>query len=384
MINLRQIENLSISEIEELILGKEEGKFLEFKSDIKLETIEEKKEFLADLSSFVNANGGDLLIGVSAKTGIAERINGISIENFDSFKLRIENLVRDSIEPRIPPIIFQRKEITSGNSLIVITIKESYNKPHAVILNKSLRVYSRNSSGKYPLDITEVKDLVLGSSNAFDKINSFRQSRLFSIINHEIPHRFENEENAKFAIHIIPQQAFYQKMSADFNEIRKWTNLLLPLNSDYCQQRLNFDGIFTYVANTSTSSVTKYFQLFRNGIVESINGCITTNYPHIEKGIWASSISKGTLSLVRQAIQIYQNLEVTPPFYVFISLLGVTDHVLILDPQLFAWEDSKKFDRDQLICPEVVITDYDVDLEKEFQPVFDMIWNAVGFDRAYE
>lgn len=381
---LPKLENLSEKEIEEIIIGKEEGRFLEFKSDIKIDTTEEKREFLADISSFSNANGGDLILGVIEKDGIAKSINGISIENTDKFKQRIENLVRDSIAPNIPPIKFQIIRLSSGKYLVVISIIESFNKPHSITLNKSLRVYSRNSSGKCPLDIFDIKDIILGSADVIKKINDFRNSRVFSIVNQDLPVKFENEQSAKYIIHIIPQQAFFQKLNADFNEVRTWTNMIMPLNADHCQQRLNFDGIYAYSSGTNFSVVTKYFQFFRNGIIESVNGDFTSRSYNIEKGIWGSLISEGAIRLVTQAITIYKELEISPPIYVLISLIGVKDHCMILDQSKFHWTGNKSFEQRELKCPEVVIYDYDIDLKNELKFIFDMIWNAVGFDRAYE
>jgi len=381
---LPKLENLSEKEIEEIIIGKEEGKFLEFKSDIKIDTTEEKKEFLADVSSFNNANGGDLILGVIEKDSIAESINGISIENTDKFKQRIENLVRDSIAPNIPPIKFQVVRLSSGKYIVVISLIESFNKPHSITLNKSLRVYSRNSSGKYPLDIFDIKDIILGSADVIKKMNDFRNSRVFSIVNQDLPIKFENEESAKYIIHIIPQQAFFQKLNANFNEIRTWTNMIMPLNAGYCQQRLNFDGIYAYTSGSNFSVVKKYFQFFRNGIIESVNGDFTSKYNNIEKGVWGSLISEGAIRLVTQAITIYKELEVSPPIYVLISLMGVKDHCMILDPSRFHWAGNRFFEQQELKCPEVVIYDYDIDLKNEFKFIFDMIWNAVGFDRAYD
>jgi len=123
---------------------------------------------------------------------------------------------------------------------------------------------------------------------------------------------------------------------------------------------------------------------FRNGIIESVNGDFTSKYNNIEKGVWGSLISEGAIRLVTQAITIYKELEVSPPIYVLISLMGVKDHCMILDPSRFHWAGNRFFEQQELKCPEVVIYDYDIDLKNEFKFIFDMIWNAVGFDRAYD
>lgn len=381
---LPKIEGLSEPEIQEIILGKEEGRHIEFKSDVKFDTNDDKKEFLYDLSSFTNASGGDLMLGVIEKNGIAESINGIAIENPDKFKQRIENLVRDCVEPTIPALKFQIVKLSSDRYVVVISIKESFNKPHAVNISKNLRVYSRNSTGKYPLDVYDLRNLILGSEKVYENIRKFREQRIFAIMNQDLPVKFENEDSAKFIIHIIPHQSFFQNLNTDFNEVRKWTDLIQPLTSSYFQQRLNFDGVFSYVTGMNFNVITKYFQLYRNGIIESVNAEFTSKHFNVERGIWGSLIGDGTIALVNQAIEIYKRLEVSTPIYVLVTLLGLKDHCMILDPSKFGWAGNRLFDRDKMICPEVVINDYNADLKSEFQFIFDMIWNSAGFDRAYE
>ena len=105
---------------------------------------------------------------------------------------------------------------------------------------------------------------------------------------------------------------------------------------------------------------------------------------NVEKGVWGSLISEGAIRLVTQAITIYKELGIAPPIYILISLMDIKDHCLILDPSRFPWAGNRYFEQNELICPEVVINDFNADLKNEFKFIFDMIWNAVGFDRSYD
>jgi hypothetical protein len=80
-----------------------EGRRIEFKRDLGKKD-EDKREFLADVSSFANAAGGDLLIGVEADTDIASELVGLPNKQADGEILRLENLIRDGIDPRIPGV----------------------------------------------------------------------------------------------------------------------------------------------------------------------------------------------------------------------------------------------------------------------------------------
>jgi predicted HTH transcriptional regulator len=45
----------------------QEGRTIEYKEDLNFQDNSEKKEFLADVSSFANAGGGDIVFGVREK-----------------------------------------------------------------------------------------------------------------------------------------------------------------------------------------------------------------------------------------------------------------------------------------------------------------------------
>jgi predicted HTH transcriptional regulator len=62
--------------------------------------------FLAAVSAFANTGGGHLLIGIEATDGVASAIPGIVIPDVDAELLRLSNMLKDSIEPRLPSCRF--------------------------------------------------------------------------------------------------------------------------------------------------------------------------------------------------------------------------------------------------------------------------------------
>ena len=81
--------------------GIPEGKTIEYKLSIPGRKDQDKKEFLADISSFANTMGGDMIYGIQEENGIPKQILGINVADVDSEILRLESLIRDGIEPRI-------------------------------------------------------------------------------------------------------------------------------------------------------------------------------------------------------------------------------------------------------------------------------------------
>ena len=142
-----------------------EDKRIEFKATLPNDSDKQKKEFLADVSSFENASGGDLVFGMKAQNGVASQLIGLQLSSLDAEILRLENILRDGLDPRIPNIRLQEISLTSGVALL-IRVTRSWIPPHRVKLGGTSRFYSRNSAGKYELDVSEMRPLFALSASA--------------------------------------------------------------------------------------------------------------------------------------------------------------------------------------------------------------------------
>ena len=68
---LKQLQNNAVAE----------NKTLEYKQKLPTNDDAGKKEFLADVSSFANASGGDLIFGVTEETGVLKSIDWVEVKN---------------------------------------------------------------------------------------------------------------------------------------------------------------------------------------------------------------------------------------------------------------------------------------------------------------
>lgn len=135
-----------------------EDKRIEFKLTLPGNSDKEKKEFLADISSFANASGGDLIFGMKAQAGLPSNLVGLQLASLDAEILRLENILRDGLDPRIPNVGIQGVTLKSASAL-VIRVPRSWIPPHRVKYGGTSRFYSRNSAGKYELDVSEMRPL---------------------------------------------------------------------------------------------------------------------------------------------------------------------------------------------------------------------------------
>ena len=101
----KKLADVDLTDIKTLCENKAlESRFLDFKADAIGTGEKDKREFLANVSAFANASGGDLMLGVKTKDGTADEICGIRLDDPDQEKLRLGNIVRDGLEPRVSGI----------------------------------------------------------------------------------------------------------------------------------------------------------------------------------------------------------------------------------------------------------------------------------------
>jgi len=114
----KALNQVTKEDIESLVSAKvSESRTLDYKQQLPESDTDKKREFLYDVSSFANAAGGDMVFGViderdaSGKaTGLPANVEGLHIPNISDGITRLENLIRDGIDPRIQGIEWKTVE----------------------------------------------------------------------------------------------------------------------------------------------------------------------------------------------------------------------------------------------------------------------------------
>ena len=92
------LDQLAIADLQALCENRVlEGRLLDFKTAAIRVLDGDKREFLADVSAFANASGGDLVLGIRTKDGAADEVCGINLVDPDKEKQRLVNIVRDGL-----------------------------------------------------------------------------------------------------------------------------------------------------------------------------------------------------------------------------------------------------------------------------------------------
>lgn len=380
----KNIEDIVESDLEYLIDNEIiEAKKLEYKRDLPGNSDSEKKEFLADISSFANASGGDIIYGIEEDRSTGKPVGpleGLAISNVDETKQRLDNIILNGLEPQLPSYSYTIKPIHLSNSnyVIIIRILRSWLNPHRISFKNSSKFYSRNSSGKYLMDVQELRAAFILSESITEKIKNFVEKRLSKIISNESHVQFNNQEI--LILHLIPLEAFRLGKVYKINSLTQKSYALMPMHSSGWNSRYNIDGYLTFdVIKSRTPFEKTYVQLYRNGIIEAAEDYLFQLYKEEGKiSIFPiSDIESELMQKIPHYLENLKEIEADPPVYISINIFGVKGFG---HPSHF--ENTYPIDRDHLNPPSVLIENYNEDLGKIFKPTFDSLWNACGISKS--
>jgi hypothetical protein len=255
----------------------------------------------------------------------------------------------------------------------VFRLPRSWALPHRVILGGHDKFYGRNMAGKYPLDVPELRALILLSDNLAERVRSFRASRLGAVESDETPVGLI--QGPKTVLHLVPVNAFTPGVSYDVWQLK--SGELPPINSGGWTHRLNFDGLVTF-SDLSDGLAFSYSQVFRDGCIEAVDASVIRAYEGkklIPGNYWESHLITATEAYLR----IHKQLGVQPPIVLALSALGVRGYRMQLP---WGLREALAIDRDNLVMPEIILDTLDIDASQTLRPLFDALWNASGISQS--
>lgn len=387
----KPIREIAVADLDALVVEKRpESRSLDYKRDLGLSTDEHKRELARDVSSFANAGGGDLVFGIEEEKdsagknlGIPKAVLGVECLNFDATKQRIEAIIRDNIEPRVQGIAIHKVDGFARGPSIVVRVPRSWIGPHMVTSTQST-FWSRNSAGRYPLDVHETRAAFLAGAELGARARRFRDERLGKIIAGDTPILLRDDRrDAKVVVHIVPLSS--DAVSLDLHKLDGDPNLFRPPSrSGGWNGRFNLDGVVCYAGGEGAQRT--YAQAFRDGSFEGV----TCGYQYPGKA--AGSVELFGLPLeteVVQAVEVFFKALLAHnfggPVCVMVAVLGVRGARIQVGEgwMLPPWERDITIDRDVLVLPEVVAEHLPADPRRLLRPTFDALWQSSGYKRSH-
>ena len=371
----RAIEDIAVADLEQLVTGQvREGRTLEYKREVSSTAESKEVPLLAAVSSFANTSGGDLLIGVEAVDGVATALRGVQVDSLDRETLRLEQVVRDGIEPRISGVKYRAIHLSENMYVWLIRVPTSWSAPHRVRRNS--KFYARHSAGRYELDVSELRLAFSMTETIAGRIREFRIDRIAKINGGLTPVPLVGE--GSMVVHVVPLQSFMTRTSIDIAVYGTGTTPLRPMGAMGWNHRINLDGFVTFDSYGGKSSFS-YTQMFRTGVAEA---AFSLSSDGGKKALPSVAFEQYILEMVKEYLSFAEAFEIEPPFLVFLSLVGVRGCILELHGRFFRVGGNVPLAEDVLTLPEVVIEESDEPLHLALKPAFDMVWNAFGLVRS--
>lgn len=381
-VNLDEIEESHLNELVELAVP--EIRYVDYKRTLPQRS--DAAEFLADVCSFANAGGGDLVYGVEENGGTPTAVRGVQTADPDSDLLSMEQRILSGISPRIPGLRGRYVRLANGNHVFVLRVPRSFARPHAVYRSDTPRFVTRNSAGKYTMDVAEIRASVLASETVSERMRSFRTGRLADIAAGENPANMSGQ--AVIALHVLPLAAFDSPAPAvDLGAATDSSQRFLPIGSGG-NFRHNFDGLLVHGTSGIYAEIDgrrpeSYALLFRSGAIEAADSI--TLWPAPDGPVIPSFVfERDLLDSVEHYLALLVHLGVEGPVYVSLALLGVAGYRMAAG-RVYG-SGIGPIDRDALVLPEVEAESARLDrpsIESLMRPAFDQVWNACGYAGSF-
>ncbi len=243
-----------------------EGRELDYKEQLPGNTLDDKREYLYDLTSLANTLGGFI--------------------NADKEIQRLESFQLAGVERRVPSVRIKPIEGFPKGPILLVQVLRSWAAPHIVTLGGIHRFYARGERGKYLMDWHQIRSSFAVSESLPEKVRAFRHERLARIADGEsLP--TEMAGSARAVLHVFPISAVDPSASVDILRIRSLPGSLPPpgwKSASGWNGSPNLDGFAQMIDHVS------YVQLFRDAAIEAVDSYLlnwgnghTIPFPTLEK-----------------------------------------------------------------------------------------------------
>lgn len=331
-----------------------ESQFLDYKRTFefmetsdKLKKTKGKNEFRNDVCAFANADGGDLIFGITEKKGMASKIMPIPIENVDRFELELRNILLP-IQPVMPNVEFSFISVDDGY-VVVVHIEKGIFKPYMTVEDQTIfRFWIRRGNRKEVMSYSEISNNFLHVASLATEIKRFRTERISELL--------EDNVGMFGVIHVIPATFTNPADFIPMYDLGKTGGIRLPeqlYNYTMGNMVPNVDGI--WFPSEDGLRDFELLRLFNNGAVELKYNLYTHSYRN-EEFLISLEFLNAIEDIVEGTAEIYRSLSKHVTMYICTSIIGCKGY-RNYDNRSLSFPNISKIDRNRILCNPIEIKD---------------------------
>lgn len=357
-----------------------ETQTLEFKAILPLNDEDARQEFRKDVCALANADGGDLVFGISEKVGRANAILAINGVNADATNRRLQQILESKVEPRIHGIQFHACPIATGGFVLVLRIPSSYEGPHRFGPIAEHRFPIRNDTSTTDMTYDQLRNTFGRESTLLEKAAQFRARRVSRIASGQTPRKLA--AGVIMAVHIVPMCGLAGRANVDVAGIAASFDMLRFETDSSWKRNANLDGVVMYPYEDPNGEDC-YSQIFRNGCFEIVKNVKYDPQPGTGPAwVMGQWIGEHLKSGFQAYLTAASKMEIQGPIVLSLSLIGTAGTTLTLGSRS---STNRPIVEDQLDIPEVLIdgTSQDLDLDKITRPIMDVLYQCYGRNNCH-
>lgn len=304
-----------------------ERRDLEFKRDLPGHEPENIRELLADVTSLANSNGGDLIFGIEEADGVACGIPGIVIGNVDDEILRLEQIIRTNVDPRLIGVRTQYVPFAAGNGALFIRVPRGLQPPYRVTYRNSGKFYSRTSRGKYELDVHELRHAFVEANQLPARFRQLHAEGIERARGVDMPFAILAEPTA--VVSTIPLSLFREEREIPITH----HHALVPIDPHAYSSIEMIEGVMLHTPiDAETGRVRSFAITYRSGrtdVAWTIGGTRQNDQGRNIELVFPPRFEKGLIEATHATQTQLQQFGVEGPWIVQASVYGVRNHFLV-------------------------------------------------------
>lgn len=345
---------------------------LEYKRDLPGRGDEDAKEFLADVTSLANSQGGDLLFGMSEVDGVAGELVGLKTADADEEILRLENSLRSNVVPRLIGIRSHWIPLADGSGALLMRIPASMSAPHQVVFKNSRRFWGRSSRGKYEMDVHELRHAFTQSEQLPQRFRELHEHAIQMSRGQDMPYTVQTGPIA--VISIAPLGLFREERRIGIQR----DQAVVPYRSGGYSGIDMIEGVLLHSApNRETGEVYSFALTHRSGRVDCafpIGELREGHHGQELRLVFPILFEEGLFEMARATQSRLRQFGVEGPWVVLVTVMDVQGFV-VMEDRHFASDPAF---RNRALLGQLVLERIE---EEKLRPIAENLWLLFGLHR---